>query len=409
VTISLWVVSALIASGPTISLGLSTTRTEILVGEPLKLVVTASTTSLSPLRLKTTAIYVAIDDGTGYRRHIEAADQDDSVDLGIPIVAGTESVKTTFYIGAVYRGRGYPFPGFRDFHFALGASGTYKVRAHYYEEAASNEVTVHVSAPQGRDADLYQQLAQRPYLLTNWVTFDEVDLDLLRQILREHVGSPYLFRPQLVVWRVAIQRALVAFGDSGGPARGGHPLNEELGQILREIEATDWAGSPYDENRLALLAESRLEWGDRTGAVDTYRLILTRYPNDVMATLAKRVIQQEGIDATPPTLQVSASPSTLWPPNSKLVSVTLTVNVTDETDPSPSVTLLSITCDDACNPSQDIVGAALNTDDRSFQLRAKRGGGGSGRTYTITYVAKDASGNSTAARTPVTVPHDQGH
>lgn len=403
--ISLLIASALAALETTISLGLSATKTEILVGEPLKLVVTASTTSSSPLRVRTTTIYVVIDEGTGYRRHIEAEDRDDGVDLGIPIT-DAETVKTTLYVGAVYRGSGYPVPGFRDFHFAFALPGTYKLRAHY-EGAMSDEVTIQVKPPQGRDADLHRQLSQRPYLLTNWARFEEAGMELLGQLLRDYKGSPYLFRPQLVAWGDAIHKALIAFGDSGGPGRSGHPLNEDLGQVLREIEETDWAGSPYDENRLALLAETKLGWGDRTGAVDTYRLILSRYPSGVLAKLAKRIIQQEVGDTTPPALQVSASPTTLWPPNNKLVSVTVTVNVSDEADPRPSVKLLSVTCDDACNPSQDILAAALNTDDRDFQLRATRMGGGAGRTYTITYSATDAAGNTGSAMTTVVVPHDQ--
>jgi hypothetical protein len=40
-------------------------------------------------------------------------------------------------------------------------------------------------------------------------------------------------------------------------------------------------------------------------------------------------------------------------------------------------------------------------------LRAERSGTGSGRVYTITYTATDASGNSTTASATVTVPHNQ--
>jgi len=45
---------------------------------------------------------------------------------------------------------------------------------------------------------------------------------------------------------------------------------------------------------------------------------------------------------------------------------------------------------DGDTPS-DIAGAAFGTDDRSFQLRAERQGGGAGRVCTITYSATDAS------------------
>jgi len=401
--ISLFIASALAAGNVTIAL--SPSKTEVLVGEPLKLTATVSTTSAEPVTVRTTAIYAAIDDGTGYRRHIEAEDGADEVDLGTPVTV-SEPIKTTLYVGlepdlsagAVARA----------FRFALPGPGAYRIRAEYVD-LRSNEITIQVTAPQGRDAGLYQQLAQRPHLLTDWAAYEDADMEQLGQLLQEYRGSSYLFRPQLVAWRVAIQEALVAFGDSGGPGRGGHPLNEDLGEVLRGIEETDWSGSPFDENRLGLLAESRLGWGDRTGAVDAYGLILTRYPNGVMAQLARRITQQElGSDTAPPLLQVSASPSTLWPPNNKLVTITVAVNVSDDTNPRPSVRLLAVTCDDACDPPLDILGAALNTDDRSLQLRATRKGGGSGRTYTISYAANDGSGNGTTKTTTVRVPHDQG-
>ncbi len=86
----------------------------------------------------------------------------------------------------------------------------------------------------------------------------------------------------------------------------------------------------------------------------------------------------------------------------------VTVNVSDDADPNPAVKLVSITCNDACNPAGDIQGAPLGTDDREFDLRAERTGGVSGRIYTITYSATDASGNTSTATTAVVVPHDLG-
>ena len=55
----------------------------------------------------------------------------------------------------------------------------------------------------------------------------------------------------------------------------------------------------------------------------------------------------------------------------------------------------------------DIQGAALGTDDRSFQLRAERSAKGTGRIYTVTYRATDASGNGKTASATVTVPLNQ--
>ncbi|MEO5702450.1 MAG: hypothetical protein ABIQ54_00935 [Gammaproteobacteria bacterium] len=117
----------------------------------------------------------------------------------------------------------------------------------------------------------------------------------------------------------------------------------------------------------------------------------------------------EQIDTTPPTLAVSATPSTLWPPNGKPVPVAVTITTQDDYDPNPEIKLESIT---ATEPllSGDIVDAQCGTDDRSFSLSAKRDGQSvQGRTYTITYSATDASGNKATATAQVTVPHDQGN
>jgi len=113
-------------------------------------------------------------------------------------------------------------------------------------------------------------------------------------------------------------------------------------------------------------------------------------------------------DASPPGVAVVANPSTLWPPNHKLVPVSVTVTVVDDTDPNPAVVLESITCDDGCDPVLDVGDAFFGVDDREFSLRAERSGSGTGRTYTITYSATDASGNKAEATATVTVPHDQG-
>jgi hypothetical protein len=121
------------------------------------------------------------------------------------------------------------------------------------------------------------------------------------------------------------------------------------------------------------------------------------------------------VDTTPPQLTLSASPSELWPPNHQLVPVTITVTTTDACDDKPAIRLLSITSNEAENAggsghtSPDIQGAAFGTDDRQFLLRAERSGQGGGRVYTITYEARDKSGNATTGSVAVTVPKSQGN
>ena len=121
------------------------------------------------------------------------------------------------------------------------------------------------------------------------------------------------------------------------------------------------------------------------------------------------------VDTKPPTINGSVSPTVLWPPNHKLVTINAAVAVTDICDPAPSFVLTSITSNEPDNgtgdgdTANDIQGAQYGTADTTFQLRAERAGNGHGRIYTITYTAKDKSGNTTPLQLEVKVPHDQHH
>lgn len=113
------------------------------------------------------------------------------------------------------------------------------------------------------------------------------------------------------------------------------------------------------------------------------------------------------IDQTPPALTVTLSPNKLWPPNGKLASITAIITVKDDYDPQPEVILESITANEVLD-KDDIKDAQIGMDDRQFQLKAERNGRNkSGRIYTVTYSATDASGNKSTASATVTVPHDQ--
>ena len=123
-------------------------------------------------------------------------------------------------------------------------------------------------------------------------------------------------------------------------------------------------------------------------------------------------------DKNPPEIEFNLSPNVLWPPNHRMVSVTPTVNATDNCDPSPSYSLVSIVMNegdetDTFDPEYDYTQGDGNTDDDiqvdengNIFLRAERSGKSDGRVYTLTYKAMDSSGNSSTATATVTVPHD---
>lgn len=114
-------------------------------------------------------------------------------------------------------------------------------------------------------------------------------------------------------------------------------------------------------------------------------------------------------DVTPPTLDVSVSPTVLWPANHRMVEITAAITVRDDRDPRPRVWIESITSNEADSGrgSGKRGGDIQRTADGRVFLRAERNGNGTGRIYTITYVAADASGNSTRKAVVVSVPHDR--
>src|SRR6185503_12929641 len=116
------------------------------------------------------------------------------------------------------------------------------------------------------------------------------------------------------------------------------------------------------------------------------------------------------VDTVAPTLSLSVSPTSMSPPNHKLVLVTATLASTDTCDATPTIKLLSITSNEPDNglgdgdEPNDIQGAAFGTDDRQFLLRRERAGKKKDRIYTITYAAADDTGNTTRRQATVKVP-----
>jgi hypothetical protein len=99
------------------------------------------------------------------------------------------------------------------------------------------------------------------------------------------------------------------------------------------------------------------------------------------------------LDKTAPAISCSASPSLLWPPNHKMVTITVNVNVSDSRSGSAGFKLVSVTSNEPDNGlgdgdfPNDIQGWVLGGPSVTGQLRAERSGTGAGRKYTLTYMA----------------------
>lgn len=119
------------------------------------------------------------------------------------------------------------------------------------------------------------------------------------------------------------------------------------------------------------------------------------------------------VDDTPPTISnLSASPSILWPPNHKFVTVTINGNFNDNCSPSSSVScsIVGIDVSDDDNDERDHVGDWNITGDHTVELRSERDPNDEltgGRTYTLHVECSDIHGNVSASTTIVVVPHHQ--
>jgi hypothetical protein len=114
----------------------------------------------------------------------------------------------------------------------------------------------------------------------------------------------------------------------------------------------------------------------------------------------------------PPAVKVSASPTTLWPPNGALVPVTVSGAMTDRGAGVDGSSAEYAVQDEygQVQPSGPIILGSGGKYSTTVWLQASRNGGDmGGRKYTITVSCKDNSGNLGSASTVVTVAHDQRH
>jgi hypothetical protein len=123
--------------------------------------------------------------------------------------------------------------------------------------------------------------------------------------------------------------------------------------------------------------------------------------------------QARVVDTTPPAVTIAARPTTLWPPNGKLVSVRVSGTITDAPDGSGvNASSAAFKVLDEYGQVQPQGSLALGAAGRyafTVALEASRNGKDQdGRHYTIKVSARDHAGNLGGASTTVTVPHDQG-
>lgn len=112
------------------------------------------------------------------------------------------------------------------------------------------------------------------------------------------------------------------------------------------------------------------------------------------------------IDKIPPLLTLTATPDRLWPPNGKMVDVTISGMVADNLSGVASV---EVTVTDEYGLVQPIITPVITNFNTTIALEASREETDKdGRRYTITAIATDRAGNKSTTSAVVLVPHDQG-
>lgn len=168
------------------------------------------------------------------------------------------------------------------------------------------------------------------------------------------------------------------------------PDNDELGYT--------WSGS----------------FGTKTGKITSVILpvgthCITLTVEDPSGHIDKNKILVTVQDNVGPVVNVTLTPSLLWPPNHKFVEINAAVTAVDACGTVESIVLHSIDASEGANiigsgnTSPDIIEANYNTHDLVFKLRAERSGPNRRRIYTVTYKATDNAGNSTFQSAEVVV------
>jgi hypothetical protein len=135
---------------------------------------------------------------------------------------------------------------------------------------------------------------------------------------------------------------------------------------------------------------------------------------DQAGNTASLTVEDINIDKTSPQLACTADPDRLWPPDHRLVPVTVEVTGDDQLSGFASFVLNEATSNEPDDgrgdghTTGDIRNFDIGTADTEGELRAERSGRGQGRIYTLIYSGADAAGNDAACTVTVEVRHDQG-
>ncbi|MGH9255254.1 MAG: CARDB domain-containing protein [Vicinamibacterales bacterium] len=131
--------------------------------------------------------------------------------------------------------------------------------------------------------------------------------------------------------------------------------------------------------------------------------------SELRGRLSVQVPMEQPSNRAPDCSKAAPSVATLWPPNHRLVNVSV-LGVTDPDGDPVTIAIASITQEEPVNGlgDGDTSPDGFGVGTAQAQLRAERSGTGNGRVYRISFTAADGKGGSCTAGVAVGVPHDMG-
>jgi hypothetical protein len=216
---------------------------------------------------------------------------------------------------------------------------------------------------------------------------------------------------------VRIRVAIYAFNPNQPPvANAGPDQTVEATGALTAVSLNGSASSDPDGD--ALTYSWSWSGGSASGATPTVNLPLGTHTITLTVDDGKGGTASDQVvitvrDTTPPALSFALSATELWPPDHRMVTVATGISASDAVDSSVAISI-SVTSNEPDNglgdgdTTGDIAVIDNGNGTYDIQVRAERGGNGTGRVYTINVTATDDSGNSTTASGQVKVPHSKG-
>jgi len=179
-------------------------------------------------------------------------------------------------------------------------------------------------------------------------------------------------------------------------------LSDSSGSPVVVIWSVD--GTPYQTNNVpstGTTTATNLTFTAEFGS-GTHLVAVSASNGETAPATCSTVVQVK--DMTPPQiLSISATPNRLWPPNHRLVAVSIEVEAQDNCGGTASK-IVAVTSNEPGGNAKEgpdwLITGALTVD-----LRAERLGNGPGRIYTIWVECVDGAGNSSFGSVNVTVPH----